>query len=139
MAKIHDIDEAAWREWVESRPPEVKAMCERLPPNLLYRMNSTGQRVTLHSYSENGTVTVNVTGEYNFVTFERQVFGISPDDLEECDLPGPDELIGAVLTEDTEVDAFIDSEVAARHERGEQHNRERCALCSPNPTTEKQP
>ena len=57
-------------------------------------MKSTGHRVTMYSYSENGTVTVNVTGDYNVVVFERQVFGISPDDLEECDLPAPGEFLG---------------------------------------------
>lgn len=53
-------------------------------------LKPTGQRVTIYSYSEDGTVTVNVTGEYNLTMFDTQVFGINPDDLEPCELPdGP--------------------------------------------------
>lgn len=32
--------------------------------------------------------------------FDRSVFGIDPDDLEECDLPAPEERLGAALTQD---------------------------------------
>lgn len=42
------------------------------------------------------TCRVGVSGEFNLVTFERDVFGIDPKDLEECDLPGPDELLGTM-------------------------------------------
>jgi hypothetical protein len=108
MSKIIEIDQAAWKEWVGTRPPIVQELCERLPPDRIYLLKSSGHRVTLYSYSENGTVTVNVTGEYNAVTFDRQVFGIKPDDLEECDLPASDQPIGTLLTEDAEVEAFID-------------------------------
>ena len=135
MAKISELNQPEWDAWVASRPECVRVLCERLPPDRLYKMKSTGHRVTMYSYSENGTVTVNVTGDYNVVVFERQVFGISPDDLEECDLPAPGEFLGAVLTEPDEVDSFIDSEVAARHERGEKHNESRCALCSSGTST----
>jgi len=71
-------------------------------------MKTTGSRVTLYSYSENGTLTVNVTGEYNAVIFDRQVFGIKPEDLEECDLPSAEETTGTVLTEKEDVDSYID-------------------------------
>lgn len=110
MAKIREIDQAAWREWVAGRPPAVRALCERLPGDRLYRMKSTGQRVTIHSYSEDGTLTVNITGEYNLITFERSVFGVSPDDLVECDLPGHGEPLGAALTEQEDIDEFIAAE-----------------------------
>jgi hypothetical protein len=63
-------------------------------------MRSTGQRVFPVSYSEDGTVRVIVSGKYNLVSFEREVFGVEIDDLEECDLPGPDEPLGAILTAD---------------------------------------
>jgi hypothetical protein len=59
-------------------------------------------------------VRVNVSGNYNFVTFERQVFGVDANDLEECDLPGPNELTGALLTEDDEIEAFIEAQRAQR-------------------------
>jgi hypothetical protein len=76
-------------------------------------MKSTGHRVTLHSYRENGTVTVDITGRYNLITFDRQVFGVDADDLVECDFPGSDEPIGTMLTEREEIEAFIEVERAA--------------------------
>ncbi len=106
MAKIQEIDEVAWREWVASRPESVQKLCRQLPLGRLYRLKTSGHRVTLYSYAEDGTVTVNVTGEYNAVTFERQVFGIKPEDLEECDLPEPGELLGTMLTDPKDVEAF---------------------------------
>jgi hypothetical protein len=107
MAKIFDLDMAAWQEWVDSRPPVVKALCERLPPDRLYRLKG-GNRVTLLSYAEDGTLRVLVSGQYSFVTFEREVFGIKPEDLTECDLPTEGELTGALLTEEADVKSFID-------------------------------
>ena len=108
MAKVAEIDQDLWNKWVEGRPPEVKALCKRRSPDRLYRMKSSGRRVTIYSYSEDGTVTVNVSGKYNALTFERQVFGVDPDDLEECDLPKEDEPLGVLLTEREDVGAFID-------------------------------
>jgi hypothetical protein len=131
MAKVFEFDDeglARWNAWVASRPPVIQEMCRRLPPNLLYRLKSSDHRVTLLSYSEDGTVTVSVTGEYNLVPFDRQVFGIKPEDLEECELPNG-ELLGTVLVQDVDVSAFIDAEIEARHRRGEKHNRGRCRLC----------
>lgn len=108
MAKISGLDETAWNEWVETRPPVVQDLCRRFPPDRLYRLKDSGHRVTLYSYSEDGTMTVNVTGEYNAVIFSRRVFGINPDDMEECDLPGTDELLGELLTDENDIEAFID-------------------------------
>lgn len=45
---------------------------------------------------EKFTCRVGVSGEFNLVTHERAVFGVDVDDLEECDLPGPDELLGTM-------------------------------------------
>lgn len=87
---------AEWDKWLETRPKIIKDMAEKLPPNRLYKLKHD-VRVTLYSYSEDGTVTVNVTGEYNRVFFNRRVFGIKPDDLEECDLPEPGESLGSIL------------------------------------------
>jgi len=88
-----------WAQWVAERPDNVRAVAERFLPWKLYRMRSTGHRVTVYSLGEHpdGTVTltVNVTGEFNLLSFERRVFGISPDDLEECDLPAKDEPLGS--------------------------------------------
>jgi len=111
MAKIiewSEEQEKAWEDWVSTRPQIIKDLCKRFPPYNLYRLKNSGHRVTLYSYSENGTITVNVTGEYNAVMFDRQVFGIKPEDLKECDLPGTDEEIGTVLTVEEDVEEFID-------------------------------
>jgi hypothetical protein len=132
MAKVFDFDDkslAEWNAWVASRPRVIQELCQRLPPNLLYRLKSSGHRVMILSYSESGTVTVSVTGKYNRVTFDREVFGIKPEDLEECELPEEGEPLGTVFVDDVEVSAFIDAEIEARHQRGEQHNEERCRLC----------
>jgi hypothetical protein len=87
--KVREMDEQAWREWVDTRPPVVKAICERLPPDRLYELSPTGQRVTLEAYAEDGTLRVYVDPDYNeFWRFTgHQVFGINPDDLKECDVP----------------------------------------------------
>lgn len=85
---------ALWKEWLAERPEEVRKVAERFDPWTLYRMKSTGQRVTLLAVGEDGTVRVNVTGEFNLLSHERAVFGIDPDDLVECDLPGDDEPLG---------------------------------------------
>jgi hypothetical protein len=87
---IHEFTEeqqTLWNEWIATRPACVRNMCEKLPANRLYLLKTTGQKVTIYSYSENETVTVDVMEEYNpGVLLERRVFGINPDDLEECDL-----------------------------------------------------
>jgi len=100
MAKILEMDKKVWDEWVKTRPEIVQDLCERFPPDRLYRINGDGHRVTIHSYSEDGTMTVNVSGEYNSVIFERQVFGIKPDDIKECELPTDNETLGTFFTEE---------------------------------------
>ena len=92
---------AAWKKWVAERPESIRKVCERFDPWTLYRLKTTGQRVYILSFSEPGldgkvTCRVGVSGEFNLLTFERDVFGIDPDDLEECDLPGPDEQLGSL-------------------------------------------
>ena len=108
MAKFQEIDEQLWQEWVSGRPPIIQVMAARLRPDTLYKMKSTGSRVFPVSFSEDGTVTVAITGDFNAVMFERQVFDVSPDDLEECDLPADDEQLGAVLTDDADIEAYVD-------------------------------
>lgn len=100
--------EAGLAEFVASRPPMVRAILERLPFFELYRLKSTGHRVTLYSVSEDGTVTVDILAKFNKILFERQVFGIDPDDLEPCELPEPDEPLGASMRHE-EVDQNIDT------------------------------
>jgi hypothetical protein len=104
MAILFDLAERdpEWSAWLAERPAEIRALIDRYPPNRLYRMED-GHRVTIEAYSEGGTVTVRVSGQYNFVMFERGVFGIDPATLVECDLPGPGELLGAMLTTRREI------------------------------------
>lgn len=105
MARFEEPDDerlAVWREWVAERPPEVRAAAEKIDPWTLYRMTSTGQRVRVLAVSEPEkpgapcTCRVLVSGEWNFVTMERQVYGVAIDDLVECDLPGPHEPLGVM-------------------------------------------
>jgi hypothetical protein len=108
MAVIGEIDEVEMRKWIAGRPKKIQEMCEHWPPNLLYRDRGSNLRVYIYSYSENGTVTVIVSGRYNYVCFERKVFGVDPEALEECEMPGADEKVGVMFTDPNEVDSFIE-------------------------------
>lgn len=111
MARIQDPtpeQEVGWKKWVKSRPKKVRVIAERFDPWSLYRLKDTGQRVTLRSISEDGTVSVNITGDFNVIMFDRYVFGIDPDKLEPCELPDESEPIGTVLTEEADIEAFVD-------------------------------
>jgi hypothetical protein len=99
---------ALWVKWINERPQVIRdAVAQyKLDPWTLYKLKTTGQRVTLASISEPNptvnpliqkcTVRVGITGEFNLVTHERDVFGIDPADLEECDLPAADEQLGSL-------------------------------------------
>ena len=91
---------AQWAAWVASRPEPVRTIAGKLNPWELYRLKDTGQRVTLQAFSEDGTVRVQVSGQYNLIVYGRDVFGIHPSDLEPCDLPGAEETLGELLTQD---------------------------------------
>lgn len=102
MANVYeptDAQEKAWKDWCTTRPPAVRAVALRFRPWKLYQLKSSGHRVTIRSFGEekDGTIslTVAVTGEFNAVMFERGVFGIKPDDLVECELPLPGEIVGS--------------------------------------------
>lgn len=109
MAKIFEWTEenkAEFDTWLKGKSDAVQVLTSLKPPNLLYRMKSTGHRVPIISYNDNWTLSVYVSGTYNFVTFERTVFGVPPEDLVECDLPGPDDPLGYVL-EKSEVENIL--------------------------------
>ena len=73
----------AWEEWVSSRPPVVRSICEKIDPWALYRMKSTDQIVTFYSCNENGTITVDILPEHNpWMIVGHRVFGIDPSDLQ---------------------------------------------------------
>lgn len=99
MAVVRPIsNREGFDAWVAGRPRAVQEMVRLKPPDRLYKMQS-GHRCTIYSYAEDGTVTVAVTGEFNRVVFSRQVFGISIEELIECDPPGPDEDVGDTASE----------------------------------------
>jgi hypothetical protein len=104
--------EAGYREWVASRPDAVRIVAERFDPWSLYRIKSSNHKVTIVSFGvkDDGEVslTVNVGAQFNLVMFERNVFGIDPDDLEPCDVPSEDEPAGAMLTQG-QVEGNIDA------------------------------
>ena len=91
----------AWSQWVSDRPDNVRKVAERFNPWTLYKLGPDGHRVYVLGFDEqkDGTVTltVGISGQFNLVSFERNVFGINPDDLTECDLPTAEEVLGVVL------------------------------------------
>ena len=106
--------------WRTTKPPVIQAMIAKHPPDRLYRMD-TGHRAVIYSYSEDGTVTVMVLGDYNLIEFERRVFGVDPDTLMECDLPEPNEPLGVRITDHQEAIDFARRTIEAskagrRHE-----------------------
>ena len=113
-----NIDGPEWEEWVKGRPRSIQLLCRKYPPDRLYRLRSrddmdkdvgfTGRRVTISAYGEDGTLSVFVDAAFNEVIFERGVFGVKPDDIEECDLPDPLEPVGVIFTDPAAVDAVID-------------------------------
>lgn len=110
------VDQAGWEQWLSTRPDVIKQLVARLPPDRLYLLKTSNHRVTIYSYNEDGTVSVVVSGKYNRVLFERNVFGIKPEDLEECDLPPADEETGAGLHGE-EVDQYIEAHKAGRNKK----------------------
>ncbi len=110
MAVLHPLAgevKDAFESWLATRPQDIQDLARRYPPGVLYMMKSSGHRVTIIAYAEDGTVRVNVGDEYNFVAFPREVFGVNPEDLEECDLPGPDEPVGSLCKTDEEIAAHL--------------------------------
>jgi hypothetical protein len=101
--------QADYEAWVESgdMAPEIKAIALRMPPWKIFRMKSDGHRVTLIGFNNDGTVTVNISGKFNLIIFERNVFGIDPDDLEECELPSRAEDVGSILKTDEEISSYM--------------------------------
>lgn len=103
MAILYELNEEQQKghdEWFNSRPECIQKLYEKFPYNRLYRMKSSGHRVTIYSYLENNTMSVVVSGDYNLVSFERRVFGVPPEDLEECDLPEEGERLGVILNQE---------------------------------------
>lgn len=119
---------AGWSEWLAARPESVRRLAERFVPWKLYRMKTTGHRCTVHSFGEDGTLVVSVTGRYNRVLFDHSVFGVSPDDLVECDLPAPGEFLGSAAAEAGygEADVRVVLIPKIREELRKTHDRSEC-------------
>lgn len=110
MQPTEEQQKAFWA-WIATRPKVIRDMAAKVDPWTLYMMGDTGHRATLHGYMEDGTVIVSITGEFNRIPFGRRVFGVDPNELVECGLPSPDEVLGAYLTEE-ETLAFINQQRA---------------------------
>lgn len=119
MANISEPNAAylkEWEEWLAVRPPDIAALARRFPPWKLFHLpnplGGKGCRVTVVGFDEHAdrspTIKVYVSGQFNLVAFERVVFGIEPEQLTECDLPGPDEPLG-VLLNDQQAEAWLSS------------------------------
>src|SRR5687767_7352121 len=91
---------AGFANWYDERPQVIKDLIRELDMWTLYRLKETGHRCTIYSYNEDGTVSVAITGQFNLINFGRRVFGIKPEDLEECDLPAPGEPLGITMNEE---------------------------------------
>ena len=81
-----ELVQPAADEWIASRPQVVRDLIAKFPPNAIVRLGNTNG--TVHSYSEDGTMTVNLTWGFNkdywageALFFDRQVFGVKPEDL----------------------------------------------------------
>ena len=89
-----------WLKWVEALPRIAREVAQLFNPWTLYCLKSTGQRVVVYSFADDGTMSVAISAKFNAVLFENLVFGINPNDLEECELPLSDECLGAVLSQE---------------------------------------
>jgi hypothetical protein len=113
MAQLEDLSpeqQAELNEWAESCPPVIQELLTRVKPNRLYLNKPTQQRGYAVAWNENGTVTLAFIGKYNgpdVLDFDRNVFGLTPEELEECDLPSPDEQLGARLTDPKDILSHI--------------------------------
>jgi hypothetical protein len=91
MAEFYQFTEeqkAGLAAWLAERPPQVRALAERFPPNQLFRLKTTGQIVSTLAFAEDGTLRVLLDQKYNpAAIWSREVFGINPDDLEPCEVP----------------------------------------------------
>jgi hypothetical protein len=91
--------EDQWKRWVKARPKVIRDLIKKhnFRFDRLYLLKTTGQRVTLFAFWDDGTVQVDVRAKFNqhIAAFrilgslnERRVFNIKPEDLEECDWDG---------------------------------------------------
>ena len=102
MAKIiewNDLEKHQWKKWLNSCPPIIKNLAEKFPIDRLYLYKPTSHRATIASYYLDGTLSLNITGQYNRILFSRKVFSVNPENIEECDLPSEGEDLGDTAKE----------------------------------------
>ena len=87
VTKVFEADWSELEEWIKDKPDVIKKLYHSHPPDRLYMLTTIDLRVTLISYEESGTMTVEISNDFNNVFFERQIFGIKPETLVECDMP----------------------------------------------------
>ena len=122
MAVTQELDAKYWEEQLELMPDKVAELARQFPPNRLYKLHPTGQRVEVVCWGEDQSVAIFLSGEYHLLTFERIVFGVMPEYLEECDLPGPEEVTGALLTTDEQIKDYLDRMKAQNQSVGEDND-----------------
>jgi hypothetical protein len=87
----------AYREWVASRPDNVRLVAERLEPWSVYYMLPPGKFVVVQSFGEeeDGRVTLTVGVLEGIGTYHVAygVFGCDPARLSPCDMPKPTDLL----------------------------------------------
>ncbi|MCK5923538.1 MAG: hypothetical protein KAG66_21565 [Methylococcales bacterium] len=91
-------------EWAKGLPDKARRSALSHPAVQLYRDARTGHRVYIDSYANDGTVTIVVSGQFNHVAMERNVFGIDVSSLSPCDPPSEDEPVGVTLSDDEQLE-----------------------------------
>ena len=82
LYKLNKQEKKEWNKWIKSKPKIIQKLAKRFPPNKLFFLKPSKQWVIVFSYSENNTLTAFISKKYNpSILLERQVFGISPEDL----------------------------------------------------------
>lgn len=106
-----DPEEVAFYEaWAASRPPGVQAAANLVNPWTIYLLKTTGQRVYVIAYGEDGTVRVRVEARFNpNLDFERSVFGVDPADLVPHGVPDDYDEDRQPLIPNSELDASLDA------------------------------
>jgi mRNA-degrading endonuclease RelE of RelBE toxin-antitoxin system len=86
-------DLAAVYQKFRDRPQHVRDLLNRLDLFELYKLRTTGYRVVICAIEDDASVTVSVPRQYNETMYDGMLFGVDPDDLEPCELPGEHEIV----------------------------------------------
>lgn len=82
--------EYLWNEWLSYQDEPLREFAGRFPPWEFYRMEDTGQIVSVVGFYEDGTVRVYVSEQHNDLTDWRtgfEVFGIKTSNLKRWEPP----------------------------------------------------